>query len=290
MVAKEKARISVVIPARNEEDAIGEVVRGVLTAVDAIEVIVVDDGSEDATAERASEAGAQVLRNPYNVGNGASVRRGALATSGDIIVFLDGDNQHPPDEIPRLLGELGEYDMVVGARTRNSNTSTVRNVGNYFLNRVARWISGQRVDDLTSGFRAIKRKRLMEFIHLFPRGYSYPTTITLAIMMAGGFVHYVPLDTIKRRKTGKSEISPVKDFFKFIAIIIRIIVLFSPQKIFAPLGIFLFLLSAVVSGLQLWSTGGIQSAGLALFLSSVYIVCFGILADQLSLLRRQRHR
>lgn len=280
-------RISVVIPARNEEDEIAKVVTGVKEAIKAHEIIVVDDGSSDETSKRAEEAGAIVLRNPYNIGNGASVRRGGLATTGDIVVFLDGDNQHPPSEIPKLLEPIGEYDMVVGARTPKSDTSLLRNIGNFMLMGVAKWISGQDIKDLTSGFRAIKRDRLVEFVHLFPRGYSYPTTITLALMLSGHFVKYVPLPSIRKRRSGTSGISPVRDFLKFLAIIVRIIVMFSPQRFFAPIGAFLFVMGFVVSGLQYWYLGGIQSAGLALLLSSIYILCFGVIADQLALLRRR---
>lgn len=287
LAEKDEPLISVVIPARNEEDEIGKVVAGARAAIEPHEIIVVDDGSSDATSERATEAGAKVIRNPYNIGNGASVRRGGLSTTGDIVVLLDGDGQHPPAEIPKLLESVGEFDMVVGARTSLSDTSRLRNFGNFMLIGVAKWVSGQDIKDLTCGFRAIKRDRLVEFVHLFPRGYSYPTTITLALMLSGRFVKYVPLDSIGKRKSGVSDISPASDFLRFIAIIVRIIVMFSPQRFFAPIGGILFLLGLVVSGLQFWFTGGIQSAGLALLLSSIYILCFGVIADQLALLRRR---
>lgn len=154
---------------------------------------------------------------------------------------------------------------------------------------VAQWISGREIMDLTSGFRAIKSKPLRDYLHLFPSRFSYPTTITLAMMLEGYFVTYVPLDSIRRREQGASSVSPVWDFFRFIGIIGRIVVLFSPQRLFVPLGGILFIASLILGGLQYWWTGGIQSASLALFIASVNIACFGLLADQIALLRRKRH-
>lgn len=281
------ASVSIVIPALNEAECIGGVIKQAVAAVTPLEVIVVDDGSLDETARLAAEAGAKVLRNPYTIGNGASVKRGALSARGDVVVFLDGDGQHPPDEIPRLLERLDQYDMAVGARTASSGASAFRNFGNWMLIRVARWISRQKIDDLTSGFRAVKRRHLLDYAHLFPTGYSYPTTLTLAMMLGGQFVCYVPMDTIKKRAQGSSNITPFRDFLRFLMIMVRIVVLFSPQRFFFPLGAGIFVASIAVGGIQLWLTGGIQSAGLALFLSGIYIACFGILADQISLVRRQ---
>lgn len=283
-------RVSVVIPAFNEQEVIADVVARALAQPQVSEVIVVDDGSADQTAGRARDAGAKVIRNPYNIGNGASVKRGSLAAEGDVVVMMDGDGQHPPEAIPALLEHIGAYDMVVAARTPKSNTSPFRNMGNRLLILVAQWISGRRIADLTSGFRAVKRDYLLEHIHLFPARYSYPTTITLAMMIGGQFVHYVPVDAIRRRDQGVSNISPVSDFFKFIAIMFRMVMLFSPQRLFVPMGGIIFVLSLLVGGWQYWRTGGIHSAGLALFLSSIYIACFGLLADQMALLRRRRYK
>ncbi|MBI5055304.1 MAG: glycosyltransferase family 2 protein [Nitrospirae bacterium] len=281
-------KVSIVIPAYNEASVIGDVVRKIKAVDPSYEVIVVDDGSQDGTSSIAQDAGARIIRHPYNIGNGASIKDGARCASGDVVVFIDGDGQHPPDEIPRLLEWIGEYDMVVGARTKKSRTSKFRNIGNSMLISVAQWITGRKIDDLTSGFRAIKREHLLEYLHLFPARYSYPTTITIAMFHGGHFVKYVPIDLITQRENGKSNIKPFRDFFKFIAIIFRIIMLFSPQRLFVPLGGLLFLLGVLVSGFQLWLTGGIQAAGTTLLLSSIYIACFGLLADQVVLLRRQK--
>jgi len=281
-------KISVVIPAYNEEEVIGEVVKRVFAVDRSFEVIVVDDGSSDRTAEEAEKAGARVVRNPYNVGNGATIKNGARASTGDVVVFMDGDGQHPPEQIPSLLEHIGPYDMVVGARTARSDTSRFRNVGNWGLIQVAQWITGKKIDDLTSGFRAIKREWLEEFIHLFPNGYSYPTTITIALMQSGRFVKYIPMDSIKRRETGQSNIRPFKDALKFIYIIARVIILFSPQRFFLPLSGLALAAGLTVSALQLFFLGGIMSTGVILIMSSVYIGCFGLLVEQISMLRRER--
>lgn len=283
------SQVSVVIPAFNEQDAIGDIVTRVKNVSPDLEVIVVDDGSDDDTAACAAKAGAQVIRSIYNIGNGAAVKRGVLAVERDIVVMLDSDGQHPPEEIPKLLAELNNYDMAVGARTAKSDTDPIRNLGNSLLIKVAQWISGREIKDLTSGFRAIKRVPLRNYLHLFPNRYSYPTTITLAMMLEGYFVTYVPLDTITRREQGISKLSPIGDFFRFIGIIGRIVVLFSPQRLFVPLGGLLFAASLVLGALQYWWTGGIQSASLALFIASINIACFGLLADQIALLRRKHH-
>ncbi|MDP4594466.1 MAG: glycosyltransferase family 2 protein [Beijerinckiaceae bacterium] len=282
--------VSVVMPAYNEEASIAALIKRVCALSDQIEVIVVDDGSADKTAEVAEAAGARVVRSPYNVGNGASVKRGILASERAVVLMMDSDGQHPPEEIPKLLAELGTYDMTVGARTAKSNTDPLRNVGNKLLIHVAQWISGRRILDLTSGFRAIKSAPLRDYLSLFPNRYSYPTTITLAMMLEGYFVTFVPMDSIGRREQGSSGLSPVRDFLRFIGIIGRIVVLFSPQRLFVPLGGALFAASIVLGMFQYWWTGGLQSASLALFISSINIACFGLLADQIAHLRRKRHQ
>lgn len=281
--------VSVIVPAYNEAEGIGELVARIRAIGPAFEIIVVDDGSSDATAERAGAAGAKVVVHAYNVGNGAAIKSGVRAASGDIVVFLDGDGQHPPEEIPRLVAEIGAYDMVVGARTSASRTSRFRNVGNWALCRLAEWISGHDIADLTSGFRAIRREPLLRFVHLFPNRYSYPTTITLAMFCSGYFIKYVPIDSITRRTSGTSNIRPFSDFFRFVNIMLRIVMLFSPQRIFGILGAIVMAVGALVSMLQLTLTGGIQATGVILLVSSIFIICFGLLAEQIAALRREWH-
>ncbi len=282
--------VSVVMPAFNEAGSIASLLARVFKLSGDLEVIVVDDGSADDTVAAAESAGAKVIRSPYNLGNGASVKRGVLASTRGIVVMMDSDGQHPPEEIPRLLAELDTFDMVVGARTPKSDTAPLRNFGNKLLIQVAQWISGRQILDLTSGFRAIRREPLRDYLPLFPNRYSYPTTITLAMMLEGYFVTFVPMDKIGRRSHGNSDLSPVRDFLRFIGIIGRIVVLFSPQRLFVPLGGALFLASLILGVFQYLWTGGLQSASLALFIASINIACFGLLADQIAHLRRKRRQ
>lgn len=284
-----KCKVSIIIPAFNEAESIPKIIERILETNKDYEIIVVDDGSEDATAEMAEQAGAQVIRNPYNIGNGASVKTGCLAATGDIIVLMDADGQHPPEEVPKLIEQIGEYDMCIGARTHLSQTSKVRNFGNSVLNKLGGWITGTKIDDLTSGFRAIKRQALYEYIHLFPRRYSYPTTITIAMILGNHFVTYVPLDKITKRTQGQSNIRPVHDFIRFVNIMLRILVTFNPSRFFLPLSFVFFLSGTLLSLYQIHGTGGIQSGGLMLLISSIIFFCFGLLADQLALIRRSKN-
>ena len=282
-------RVSVIIPAFNEEETIAQVVADIRDHfAEVSEVLVIDDGSTDKTAERAAAAGATVIRNPYNIGNGASVKRGCIAASGEILVMLDADGQHPASEISRLLEQIGSYDLCIGARTRRSTTSRVRNIGNAVLNSIASWISESRVVDLTSGFRAMKRTVVLQYIHLFPRRYSYPTTTTMAFLLGNHFVKYVPVDSVTRRKFGKSNLRPVHDFFRFLNIMLRLLVLFRPQKFFLPLSLITFVAGIIWATYQLFNTGGLQGTSLLLIISSVVFFCFGLLAEQIAEMRRQR--
>ena len=277
--------VSVIIPCFNEEESIGEVVKKVQAISDDFEIIVCSDGSSDRTAEVASEAGAIVVEHTYNLGNGASVKTGASHASRPYLLFMDGDLQHPPEDIPKLLEPLPEYDMVVGSRFNKCNTDNVRNFGNFCLIKVAEIVSGYEIGDLTSGFRAVKRSAFMEFYHLYPQRYSYPTTITLSLLSTGHFVMFKPIENICRRETGASNISPFKDGMRFLQIILRVVMLFSPQKIFLPIALLLVLLGSVTSGLQLMMTGGIQSTGVIIVLAGLMLFLNGLLAEQISQLR-----
>ncbi len=282
--------VSVVIPALNEGATIGDIVRRII-AVDArYEVIVVDDGSEDNTAAEAAAAGARVVRHTYNLGNGASIVTGSRHATGDVVVMIDADGQHPPEYIPILTASIGEYDMVVGARTPQSKTSRRRKFGNFMLNAIARWISGHPIVDLTSGFRAIKREYLLEYTHLFPARYSYPTTITMAMIQGRHFVKYVLVDSIQRRHHGKSNIKPVRDFIRFVNIMMRLLVVFSPQKFFLPLSICSLLIGFLLATHQIISYGAIYGSSQLMLLSAVYFFCFGLLAEQIAAMRRGRSR
>jgi glycosyltransferase involved in cell wall biosynthesis len=284
----DSSQVTVIVPAFDEEEIIARIVERIRAVDPDYEIIVVDDGSSDRTAERAAAAGALVVSHPYNVGNGAAIKTGARRADRDVIVFLDGDGQHPPEVIPQLVEGIGRYDMVVAARTKECTTSAVRNFGNMVLNRLASWISGHPIDDLTSGFRAIKRERLLEFLHLLPNRYSYPTTLTISLLCSGYFVKWEPAGIIGRRTTGRSHISPVRDFARFLNIIVRITFLFRPHRAILPAGLSTFIGGIAVCIYQYRLTGGIHAAGIILLTSSIVILCFGIIAEQLAVGRRER--
>jgi glycosyltransferase involved in cell wall biosynthesis len=235
-------KISVILPAQNESAAIGSTLAAIARILPSAEIIVVDDGSTDATAEVAKAAGALVVRHPYSKGNGSAVKSGARAATGDTLVFLDADGQHDPADIPRLLARLDEgYDMAVGARQAGSQASLGRGMANRLYNRLASYMTGHRVEDLTSGFRAVRAKKFREFLYLLPNGFSYPTTITMAFFRAGYSVAYEPIHAARR--IGKSHIKLFRDGLRFLLIIFKIGTLYSPLKLFLPFSILLFLLA-----------------------------------------------
>lgn len=235
--------VSVIIPGYNEAPVIGGVVRGVFQVLGQTDyrfgVLVIDDGSDDGTAQVAEAAGARVVGHPYNIGNGAAVKTGIRNARGDILVMLDGDGQHAPEDIPRLLEKLGPYDMVVGARTHASDTEFHRDIANRLYNGFATYVCGRKVDDLTSGFRAIKANIARGFVYLLPNTFSYPTTITLATVRSGYSLAYVPIKTARR--VGKSKIRLLQDGSRFLLIILKIATFFSPMKVFLPASVLMFL-------------------------------------------------
>lgn len=238
----ESMKVSVVIPAKNEAGAIAGVVERIFSTLGhEVEVIVVDDGSTDDTADLAKGAGAIVHTHPYSMGNGAAVKAGFRKSSGDIVVFMDGDGQHNPEEIPLLLERLGEgFDMVVGARSADGQASVGRGVANRFYNWLASYMTNQSVKDLTSGFRAARADKFKEFLSLLPNGFSYPTTSTMAFFRAGYLVDYLPI-TVEDR-IGESHINIVRDGVRFLLIIFKIGTLYSPLKIFLPISLVSFAL------------------------------------------------
>jgi len=279
--------ISVVIPAYNEEAVIGRVVQGVQEALDDWpdkEVIVVDDGSTDRTAQVAQAAGARVVRHPYNKGNGAAVKTGIRAAQSEVIVLMDGDGQHDPRDIPRLVEHIGEYDMVVGARVKGSQ-QWHRQLANSVYNIFASYLAGFPIQDLTSGFRAIKRKLALQFCYLLPNTFSYPTTLTLAIVRGGYSLKYVKIKTAPR--VGRSKIKLLRDGLRFLVIMTKIATLFSPLKVFLPLGLMTFLPGALYAAYRLiigerWTIPIVISVSVG-----AIILSLGLISEQIALLRMQ---
>lgn len=279
----EPSSVSVLIPAYNEGPVIGDVVAGLRSAADWHEVIVVDDGSQDGTAERASSAGATVVRHPYNKGNGAAVKTGIRRASGEFILIVDADGQHRAEDAGRVIERLGEFDLVVAARSGLSQATLGRRIGNAILNWLAGYLTGRPIPDLTSGFRGARRSCLREFIHLLPNGFSTPTTTTLSFLKAGYSVLFVPIEAEAR--VGKSKIRLARDGFRFYLILLRIVTLFSPLRIFLPLSLLAF---AVGAGYGIWTIvtqSHLTNSSVLLILFSVVVFLVGLVSEQISALR-----
>ncbi len=283
----DKPTVTVIIPAFNEEGSIGALVAGVRSIDESYRVLVVDDGSADRTAEEARAAGADVYRHPYNIGNGGAVKSGIREAGGDIFVFMDGDGQHDPKDIPRLLSHLPEYDLVVGARSWADQASVGRAVGNAVYNRFASYVAKFPVLDLTSGFRAVKAHVARSMIYLLPNTYSYPTTMTLAVLRTGLSLKYVPIKTKLRRK-GKSNISLFRDGVRFFMIITRICTLFSPFRVFLPVSAVMFSLGLVRYVYSYLFYGRFTNMSALLFSTSVIIFMMGMISEQISQMRFER--
>ncbi len=278
-----KTRVSVVLPARNESTPIGNVVMQIRAQLPEVEVIIVDDGSTDATGEAATKSGARVIRQPYSKGNGAAIKTGARAASGDVIVFMDADGQHDPADIPALLARLDEgYDMVVGARQAGSQASLGRGLANRFYNRLASYMTGHKVEDLTSGFRAVRAEKFREFLYLLPNGFSYPTTSTMAFFRAGYSVAYEPIHAARR--IGKSHIRPLHDGLRFLLIIFKIGTLYSPLKLFAPAAALMFLLGSLWYLHTFIHFGRFTNMSALLYTGSVVVFMMGLISEQITAL------
>jgi len=279
-------KISVVIPAYREAGIIGTVVTSISRLLPDAEIIVVDDGSDDETAEVASRAGAIVYSHPYNIGNGATVKTGIRMATGDLVVMLDGDGQHNPEDIPRLLSMAETHDMVVGARDSKTHANIFRKCANAFYNFLASYITKRKVDDLTSGFRVLHRKTAMRYLYLLPNTFSYPTTITLSYLHSGRSICYIPIRAAKR--TGKSKIRPLRDGLQFLLIIIKITTLYSPMLIFLPISLFFLLTGLFYYCYTYILTHRFTNMSALLLISSVMIFMLGLISEQITQLRYDR--
>jgi glycosyltransferase involved in cell wall biosynthesis len=275
--------LSIVIPAKNEADAIGKAVAGAKKEYPEAEIIVVDDGSSDDTAKVAEEAGARVVRHPESLGNGAAVKAGARAASGNIIGFMDGDGQHDAAEFEKLLEKLDEgYDMVIGARSSGSHANVGRLYANGIYNVVASWLTGRRIPDLTSGFRVVRAKLFKKFLYLLPNGFSYPTTITMAFLRAGYPIRFEPIPVAKR--VGKSHIRPLRDGVRFMVIIFKIATLYSPLKIFLPISVLFFASGVAWYGYTFATMGRFTNMSMLLFSAAVIVFLIGLISEQITAL------
>jgi glycosyltransferase involved in cell wall biosynthesis len=275
--------VSIIVPALNEEHAIGTLIEELRAAASWHEIIVVDDGSIDATAERATQSGARVVRHPYNKGNGASVKSGIRHATGEYILIIDGDGQHKPEDAVRLVSRLGLYDLVIGARSAGTQATSTRRYGNSLLNWLAGYLTDRDIPDLTSGFRAARREHLREFIHLLPNGFSTPTTTTLAFIKAGYNVAFEPVQA--RQRAGQSKIHLARDGTKFLMIILRIVTIFSPLRIFLPVSLASFIVGAGYAGWTIYSQSHVTNTSVLLIILAVIVFLVGLVSEQISALR-----
>ncbi|MFZ5656944.1 MAG: glycosyltransferase family 2 protein [Pseudomonadota bacterium] len=281
-------RISVVLPAKNEEKGLARTLPTLRRLWPDAEVIVSDDGSTDATAEVAARHGAKVVGAPYSMGNGAAVKRGARAATGDVIVFMDADGQHDPAHIEALLAGLGRgYDMVVGARDSSGQANRSRGFANGFYNRLASWMTGHSIADLTSGFRAVRTDRFREFLHLLPNGFSYPTTSTMAFFRSGYPVAYVPIPVAQR--LGSSHIRPVRDGIRFLLIIFKIATLYSPLKLFLPASLGFGVLGTSYYAYTFATAGRFTNMSALLLSAAVIVFLIGLISEQITSLSYSRN-
>ncbi len=282
-------RLSIVLPAKNEAEGLARTLPGLRELYPDAEVIVVDDGSTDGTARVAADHGTRVLSSPYSMGNGAAIKRGARHARGEVLVFMDADGQHDPAHVRLLLEKLEEgFDMAVGARSRAGQASIHRGFANAVYNRLASWMTGHEILDLTSGFRAVRASRFVEFLHLLPNGFSYPTTSTMAFFRSAYPVAYVPVPVAKRVGSS-SHIRPFKDGLRFLLIIFKIATLYSPLKLFVPVSSLFFMTGLGYYGYTFATMHRFTNMSMLLFSAAVIVFLVGLVSEQITALTYTRH-
>jgi len=281
--------ISIVIPVFNEARSLSKVLGEILALeLPPTEIIVVDDGSTDSSADVALNAGANVVRHPYNIGNGAAVKSGMRTAKGRLIVLMDGDGQHKPEDIPKLLAEAANYHMIVGARAKGSKLRFHRYAANSVYNLFASYVTQFRVQDLTSGFRVLPRRDALRFIDLLPNTFSYPTTLTLAFLRSGLTVKYVSIQSLYR--SGQSKISLITDGIRFLLIITKIATLFSPFRVFLPVSLFFFLGGLGNYAYTYYTQNRFTNMSVFALTTAVIIFMLGLISEQIALLRMERQQ
>ncbi|AZT84552.1 glycosyltransferase family 2 protein [Marinobacter sp. NP-4(2019)] len=274
---------TIIIPAKNEARSLKTLLPKIKEACPDSEVLVVNDGSTDETSQVCEEFFVTEILHPYSKGNGAAIKSGARAASGDVLVFMDADGQHSPNDILRLVEKLDDgYDMVVGARGSESQANVGRDVANRFYNRLASYVVDHKVEDLTSGFRAVRREKFLEFLYLLPNGFSYPTTSTMAFFRAGYSVFYLPI--VASAREGKSHIKPIKDGIRFLLIIFKVGTLYSPLKIFFPLAFFVFMLGTSYYGYTFFTEGRFTNMSALMFTTALIVFMVGLVSEQITAL------
>lgn len=279
---------TVLIPAFNEAGAIGGLVASLQRQARWHEILVIDDGSTDGTATRAAEAGARVIGHPYNKGNGAAVKTGLRHATGRYVLIVDADGQHRPEDALRLVESLDRYELVVGARSPQSQATWSRRLGNTALNRIASYLTGHEIPDLTSGFRAARRECLLEFVHLLPNGFSTPTTSTMAFIRAGYSIRFEPI--VAAPRVGTSKIRLGSDGARFVLILLKVITIFSPLRLFVPISGVMFTVGAGYAAWTIATQAHITNSSVLLILSSIVILLIGLVSEQIASLRAEGPR
>lgn len=280
--------LSIILPAKNEAPALTELLPRLRAAQPSAEIIVVDDGSTDDTRDICEKHGVQCLSSPYSMGNGAAIKRGARIATRNVLVFMDADGQHDPADVARLLEKLEQgYDMVVGARSWESQAGVGRGLANTLYNWLATRMTGHEVADLTSGFRAVRAGQFREFLYLLPNGFSYPTTSTMAFFRSAYPVAYVPINAARR--IGKSHIKPLRDGLRFLLIIFKIATLYSPLKLFVPAGALFFVLGCVNYAWTFIHEGRLTNMSTLMWSAAVIVFLIGLVSEQITALTYRRH-
>ena len=282
-----QSKISIIIPAYNEAETIGTLVSSIRSLYPDADIIVINDGSSDNTADVAKAAGAEVYSHPYNIGNGAAIKSGIRKASGEVLVFMDGDGQHNAQDIAELLKYIPEFDMVVGARSMGDQASLGRAIANKAYNWFASYVAKFPIKDLTSGFRAVKSNIAKSFVYLLPNTYSYPATITLGVLRSGMSVKYVPIK-MRKRKTGKSNIKIVHDGVRFFMIITKICTLYSPMRVFLPVSFLMFLLGVINYLYTFIMRNRFTNMSVFLFMTGIIIFMMSLISEQICQMRFER--
>jgi glycosyltransferase involved in cell wall biosynthesis len=283
-------QLTILIPAFNEAETIGEVLGQLRSLYPSSEILVVDDGSTDETSAIARANEARLVRHPYNKGNGASVKTGLRNATRELVIIFDADGQHDTHDIEKLVDCIGEFDLVVGSRDENSQTDFGRRLYHHVLNMLATYLSGMQVPDATSGFRVARRSELLQFIHLLPNGFSTPVTTSLAFIKAGYSVKFVPT-TMLKRQGGVSKIKPVRDGSRFIIIAFRMSTMFAPMKLFLPVSgtlIAIGLVYTVFNIVLVTHRLFVPNTGVLLITIGILIFLIGLVAEQIAALRFER--